>query len=300
MSENLATRLLEAVGKYSKMFVFCGDAIRDHWVHGRQEPSQDGCYKFVQMGDVVLTPGGTANAANCLTHWRVRTNLYCQSLHEKPHKWRFIDDTTGKVVFRWDNELPAHVVDLWSHDQAMEMIRCADGVYLSDYDKGFLTPAFIQEVIEACRKRAIPCVADVKREPDVYRGAVVKCNEEYAKKFSPSSALVTRGALPPIMKMGPGGFPHFCGGEPHVGAGDCFGAHFPPVPLVSHVGAGDCRQGVRSITTQPSTASRGGCGRPRPPPASGTRPVGYPRQRRTRWKRKNGLEYLGGTPGRLR
>ncbi len=113
-----------------------------------------------------------------------------------------------------------------------------DAVLLSDYDKGFLTPEFIRKIIDSCNQRNIPCIADVKREPELYGGAVIKCNEEYQRKYNkslsclvhdsdmPYNLVVTAGQLTPII---------WYEGELQKGF-----KTLPPVQCVNHVGAGDC------------------------------------------------------------
>ncbi len=110
------------------------------------------------------------------------------------------------MVFRHDQDIivgPEH-----DHERrnALEWVRGADGVLLSDYDKGFLTREFVAQVAELCRRCGIPCVADAKREPEFYAGCILKGNEEWAKKYAAEIdeyngiIIVTRGSLPPIMR----------------------------------------------------------------------------------------------------
>ncbi len=85
-----------------------------------------------------------------------------------------------------------------------------------------------------CRDLQIPCVADCKREPEVYDGCVLKCNGDYQDKYCElipfENMVITHGEKNPAVWSGP--VPYGIG-QPlpsvrcvnHVGAGDCFAAH---------------------------------------------------------------------------
>lgn len=198
----------------------------DRWIHGHLAPSQDGCQKFVQES-VVETPGGAANAERSLAHWKVRTCLFGYAINDCPVKTRYVED--DRIVFRADNDYKPAGYD-WARSSALEMVQHAAAVLLSDYDKRFLTPEFIQQVSEMCRERRVPCVADCKREPEVYTGCLVKCNELYYRnnfekiRDTHRSWVVTDGCRSPYVQ--------------HI-KGETF-PDLPPVKCVNHVGAGDC------------------------------------------------------------
>lgn len=231
---DLVGRLLGRIREERHRVLVIGDAIVDVWVHGALAECQDGCPKFVQSG-TVRTPGGAANAHNCLSYWGPVAELYAASLPARPVKTRFVV-ATGTIVFRHDDEkfLPPEerAGCKWSRDRALEMVSHAHAVLLSDYDKGFLSPEFIGQVIDLCKQRGIPCVADCKREPGLYEGCVRKCNQDYARKYWGvvnarwnRDAVVTRGFYSPQVNgsVEPNMPPVPCAN--HVGAGDCFGAH---------------------------------------------------------------------------
>ena len=228
MTENLAARLVAEVSKKRKRIVVCGDAMIDHWVHGRVAECQDGCPKFVEESRVE-TPGGAANAVQCLQHWDVLTDLFGRGGADQPQKWRFVD-ADGKIVWRWDDEPPLLRTNWdpsplrykWNYEHALEMVGCADGVLLSDYDKGFLTPEFIQEVADLCKARGVPCVADCKRAPEVYGSVILKGNLAWAYRWTYQAEVITRGRYNPFVE------------------GDECGIDLLQVSLVNHVGAGDC------------------------------------------------------------
>lgn len=237
----LVEQLLTEITKKRKRIVVIGDAMIDHWVHGRVETCQDGCRKLVEESRVDL-PGGAGNASRSIINWPVNVDMFAYSWKFRPHKWRFID-TNNDIVFRWDDEKLSPEVDraqnLWAYEQATEMVNCADAVLLSDYDKGFLTPEFISSVSGICKQRGIPCVADAKRVPDLYAGCVLKCNADYQHSHNEELSrlvydadmgqrlVVTDGPLNPVI---------WDGAIPPLG----LGYYLPPVKCVNHVGAGDC------------------------------------------------------------
>jgi bifunctional ADP-heptose synthase (sugar kinase/adenylyltransferase) len=230
---NLVQRLLAAIREKRKRILVIGDAMTDRWVHGRVEGCQDGCEKFVATGTHV-TPGGAYNACACLNHWQIDNDLYSYPADMYPIKTRFVQ--AGEVVWRWDDErrtvgpVPQH-----KYESALEMLPFSNGVLLSDYDKGFLTPELIRQVVDLCRQRGIPCVADAKREPALYAGAILKCNAEYYKpNFEQIRQtywhwVVTYGKRPAYVQDTKGSVDIDHRSDivcvNHVGAGDCFGAH---------------------------------------------------------------------------
>jgi D-beta-D-heptose 7-phosphate kinase/D-beta-D-heptose 1-phosphate adenosyltransferase len=61
-------------------------------------------------------------------------------------------------------------------ERSLQLVRTADGVILSDYDKGALTPQLCQAVIALARERGIPVLVDPKgRDFSKYTGATTIC-----------------------------------------------------------------------------------------------------------------------------
>ncbi len=213
-----------------------GDSMIDRWVHGRLESCQDGCMKFVETG-VVKTPGGAANAANCLLHQDVDVKLIDGPV--VPIKKRFVDES-GHTIFRHDVDFPWIKYDPSTfRRQALHVIRHdpLDGVLISDYAKGFLDDVTINEIVHLCNDRDIPCVADLKREPTCALGAVLKCNAAYSSLYLEQltshypAVVITQGHGHPTVFSDRGTEDMGLWDEGlvvcrnHVGAGDCFGAH---------------------------------------------------------------------------
>lgn len=207
-----------------------GDRIVDVYIHGRFDKGQDGCPKFVES-DRIKVPGGAANAFNSLKHCDVYAMLYSNELPNAPIKTRFL--VNDKIVWRHDYDVMS-VCNGEREDRLQALITLKpDAVLICDYDKGFLTPELISRVITYAADRSIPCVVDAKREPTLYRGAILKCNNVYADKYNvieTPSFVVTNGERAPIVcscgnlvAICPDGPPVKC--VNHVGAGDCFAAH---------------------------------------------------------------------------
>lgn len=201
----------------STRIVVVGDGLTDVWMYGYLSECQDGCDKFVEQRRTV-TPGGAANAANCLRHWFCSVELFTQEL--RGTKFRYVTD--GTIVFRHDVEVDCDCE--CERQAALVAVSTASAVLLSDYDKGFLTPEFVRELIATAK---CPVVVDAKQRPAVYSGAVLKCNETYAALYpevrSKPDTVVTRGDQFPE-GFSPYSYPAVkC--VNHVGAGDCFAAH---------------------------------------------------------------------------
>lgn len=224
VKSNLAEKLIERVAASRRLILVVGDIMVDRWVYGHLDDSQDGCHKFVQSR-IRDYPGGAGNAARCLTNWAVHTELVGQFEKDRCVKTRFVDvlGDSKYICFRHDHDVHAGDGDEYAPTRkvVLEWVDGASGVLLCDYDKGFLSPDLINRVAEACRRRRIPCVADVKRGPDTYAGCITKANEAWYLRHGIAS-VVTRG-----------------GDSPAV-SGTSVKSHLPPVKCVNHVGAGDC------------------------------------------------------------
>lgn len=244
---NLVQQLRSRMVDNRKHIVVVGDAMTDVYVHGHVTTCQDGCPKFVEESRIAV-PGGAANAERSLGNWitphclstsdgplhsQLRVSLYGLGEKSRVAKVRFVD-ASGRIVFRHDDDIESNYIFRdnnhqqcykWEMFRVLKDIEHAGAVLLSDYDKGFLTPEFIQQVVAQCKKFNIPCVADCKREPEVYAGCVLKGNQDYWSRYCvPIGAdiIMTRG----------GGLPY--------STRTMSTAHLPEVRLVNHVGAGDC------------------------------------------------------------
>lgn len=218
-----------------RSILFVGDSMTDVYVHGRVESCQEGCTKFIEETRCTV-PGGAANAARSVENWRAgRVEKFIANADIIPRKIRFM--VGNEFVFRHDDDRCDYDFDVVRRStmSTFEMWRY-DAVLISDYDKGLLAPGFMHAVIDTCRDRGIPCVADVKREPGLYRGAIIKGNTEWFNRHAEgartldSQAVGTHGRHNPIVWdrgsiwRDPTPLPVVpC--INHVGAGDCFAAH---------------------------------------------------------------------------
>jgi D-beta-D-heptose 7-phosphate kinase/D-beta-D-heptose 1-phosphate adenosyltransferase len=255
---NLVERLIELDRASSKRVAVVGDSMVDEWCEGVLSDSQDGCKKFV-VEKQNCTPGGAAGAARQLSNWNARARLFsvlsrrfewpqmrhllrdvndswCRTVGTVPIKQRYLSE--GKIVFRCDldepkpHRYPEPLVEDFPDVIAKDHY---DAILITDYDKGLLSAELVQKLVEIGVKQGIPVVADAKREPGFYQGAILKCNEAYWKRYKHSDVLPTRL----VITLGP------C--EAHVGnplrfqMGGSFRLNrLPNVSCVNHVGAGDC------------------------------------------------------------
>lgn len=245
-ARDVIDRMIDSNKINRKNILVIGDAMTDLYVCGkRTHTCQEDCPKFVETGRVICS-GGAANAAHSITEW----NVFSSSLyppHLGPMKTRYIDEFSKCCIFRADDDsvkIDLNVV----RDECLFTLAYdstpIDGVLLSDYDKGLLTPEFIRNVVEQCATKGIPCVADAKRHPRLYEGTTLKCNIDYAKKHLDyllreknryNHSVITVGASYPdiIGQYDSMSAPAFTSYKKmnavncvnHVGAGDCFAAH---------------------------------------------------------------------------
>jgi bifunctional ADP-heptose synthase (sugar kinase/adenylyltransferase) len=223
-------RLIESDQKSPKHILVVGDFIRDVWVHGVLHDCQDGCKKFVETS-ACKTDGGAAGAVRQLDHWKSSAILNGGvKIVARSTKVRYIDDSTGNIVFRRDMDLSFYCSER-EQRAVLKSVGEVDAVLLSDYDKGLLTQEFIRQIIDLCNSNGtIPVVVDAKREPSMYTGAIVKGNQDYWSKYvfpTNVETVMTMGKWSPVIGIGrriPDDLPTVqC--VNHVGAGDCFAAH---------------------------------------------------------------------------
>jgi D-beta-D-heptose 7-phosphate kinase/D-beta-D-heptose 1-phosphate adenosyltransferase len=75
-------------------------------------------------------------------------------------------------------------------------LKDADGVLISDLDKGVMTARLLRELIEGARRRRIPVIVDPGRERDfaIYRGATAITPNRYETEVATGMKLVDRDA----------------------------------------------------------------------------------------------------------
>jgi D-beta-D-heptose 7-phosphate kinase/D-beta-D-heptose 1-phosphate adenosyltransferase len=242
-----------------KRILVVGDSMEDVWVTGHVTSSQDHCLTFWEETSH-RTPGGAANAARALHHWNAEVKLLSLlPLHTsrlKTPAWQEVDEELclespsiitkrryldgDHILFRADHE-----TDVWQDQEEFEENRRLallamehgrwHGVLIADYAKGFLDEVTIRALIHIAQQQGAVVVADPKRHPDAFSGAVLKCNGAYALAHPETtshvpSCVVTFGDQSPLVYDEEGQFsPDVPAPDArcvnHVGAGDCFGAH---------------------------------------------------------------------------
>ena len=75
-------------------------------------------------------------------------------------------------------------------------LKSADGVLISDIDKGLLTASLLRSIIAGGRQRGIPVIVDPKRTEDfsIYRGATVITPNRYETEVATGIKLLDRDA----------------------------------------------------------------------------------------------------------
>ncbi len=227
-------RLIAADRANSVRVAIFGDSGTDRYCHGHFGLAQEGCPKFVEERRVEC-PAMAANAANTLRHWNAGVTLFSDGAPEMttPVKTRLMVD--GRCVFRhdhdaceWPEVLEEHRAACLRAFQAQEWSACL----ISDYEKKFLTPEYIRQVIDLCNERGVPVACDVKRYPAVYGGAVIKCNNDWWNRYDKTASIWEW----PIVRT--------CGSaSPYAYFSDRKTVDIPSMPVVesrNHVGAGDC------------------------------------------------------------
>ena len=226
---NLVHELIRKDRESPLRLAVVGDAIDDTYIDGTLGIGQENCQKFTETSRISVS-GGAENAAKSLVHWNTKAISFATDAESKT---RFMVD--GRCIFRHD--APRRYdsfakIDRYNAKSALHSDY--SGVLISDYDKGFLTPEFIREIIDLCNERKIPCVADAKREPDLYEGSTIKGNADYHDKFNVLAPYC-------VLTHGPN-YPDVWTPE-RWSREDDEGLDKPPRPSVlckNHVGAGDC------------------------------------------------------------
>ena len=184
---------ITAISKeYSKKHVLVvGDIILDAYLHGKVDRiSQEAPVPIVLVGHKEFKPGGAANVALNLAGLGARVTLMGIVGKDKNHehlkncfyehnkidykviksgsrptsvKTRIIAD--NRQLARLDNEVTDEISDkdvLALKDSIAENIKDIDGVIMQDYNKGLLTPALIENIIDRANENEVPVYVDPK------------------------------------------------------------------------------------------------------------------------------------------
>ncbi|MGH7813166.1 MAG: PfkB family carbohydrate kinase [Candidatus Binataceae bacterium] len=102
-------------------------------------------------------------------------------------------------LLRVDEEDPAPLRPAREREFIARMgpeLRRADGVLISDIDKGIMTPAVLRALIDGARKRGIPVIADPRRTEDfsIYRGATALTPNRFETETATGIRMTDREA----------------------------------------------------------------------------------------------------------
>jgi D-beta-D-heptose 7-phosphate kinase/D-beta-D-heptose 1-phosphate adenosyltransferase len=75
-------------------------------------------------------------------------------------------------------------------------LRRADGVLISDINKGLLTPGLLRALIDGARRRGLPVIVDPRLSENlsIYRGATALTPNRYETEFATGARLIDRAA----------------------------------------------------------------------------------------------------------
>ena len=129
------------------------------------------------VGVVGSDEAGRALSAALAAEAGIATHLVVDASRPTTHKIRFVSEHHSTHLLRADHEVARPVagdIEEAVVAHAVGALGDADGVVLSDYAKGVLTPRVIRALIAAARERGIPVVVDPKgADFSVYRGATL-------------------------------------------------------------------------------------------------------------------------------
>ncbi|OGJ51915.1 hypothetical protein A2336_03040, partial [Candidatus Peregrinibacteria bacterium RIFOXYB2_FULL_41_88] len=204
-----------------KTILVVGDTMLDHYLHGtvsRQSPEAPVPVLLAERDEYRL--GGAANVANNLA--RIGATPILVSIIGKDtngeklvqmldaegistrglivtvdrpttEKLRVIDNG-NKQLIRLDFEKTEEIGERLEDELISrfdKLLKEADGVLISDYAKGVMSPSFIKYVIEECAKTKTPVFIDPKpRHKDFYKNSfLLTPNEKEASEMAGVEAI---------------------------------------------------------------------------------------------------------------
>ncbi|MCB2155644.1 D-glycero-beta-D-manno-heptose-7-phosphate kinase [bacterium] len=212
----MTTKLIELIESFpGRRVLVVGDAILDHYVIGSvSRTSPEAPVAVLRVTEDEWLPGGAANVARNLAAQRCQATLislrgddeHGRRLEEllgrdASIRLAFVVDKTrpttlktrcvaqGQQMMRLDREESGPISDT-VRKRVMTAVRRemkqADGVILSDYGKGLLTTALVQEIIAAAREYNVEVLVDPKgTDYSRYKGAtLITPNQKEAQEAS--------------------------------------------------------------------------------------------------------------------
>lgn len=196
--------LVQALNSLSEVKILCiGDVMVDRFVYGETERiSPEAPVPVLHISREFMVVGGAGNVVRNLSALgaqiefmgvigsdpigatlhellagltNINSHLYEENLRKTTLKTRFISN--GQHLLRVDDELilkPSAAIQKKMIEDLQDIMQGCQGVILSDYGKGTLTPELCEAVISLARKRGLVVIVDPKgRDYGRYRGATV-------------------------------------------------------------------------------------------------------------------------------
>jgi|WetSurMetagenome_2_1015567.scaffolds.fasta_scaffold08994_6 D-glycero-beta-D-manno-heptose-7-phosphate kinase len=185
-------RLLDIIDNFSaQQIIVAGDFIADEFLYGQtSRVSREAPVLVLEYRDLIRSPGGAANAANNLLDLGCKVTLagvvgddppglhlletlaakganirlvQTQSTYDTPIKTRILagaHHTSRQQIVRVDRVPPNGSAMPIDWRRLAKNLRSANGIILSDYGYGSLSPGHLTVVRAWARKRQIPIVVD--------------------------------------------------------------------------------------------------------------------------------------------
>lgn len=110
--------------------------------------------------------GMAANVLNNLKNLRPGFDIRLMTSQEMPIKTRFVDEASGQLVLRVDENDEINPLEF--NDELQAYIEHADAVIVSDYDKGYLTYDLLRKISTVAKRRNIPTFMDTKKDGGIW------------------------------------------------------------------------------------------------------------------------------------
>lgn len=165
------------------------DTCHDIYQYGKVERISPEAPVPIFLPTEIKTLGGMGfNVQKNLTNLGVSTLQYFGTAGKKT---RLIDQKTNAQILRIDEDEDSTPIDL---DTVYDSLNVVDAIIVSDYEKGFLTYNFIEDLL---RISNVPVFIDTKkRDLKRFEGGILKINNaEYLNRISDhSEVIITRGS----------------------------------------------------------------------------------------------------------
>jgi D-beta-D-heptose 7-phosphate kinase/D-beta-D-heptose 1-phosphate adenosyltransferase len=173
-----------------------GDACLDVYYFGTCDRlSPEAPVPVFKRSNIKTVQGMCLNVAANLRALGNNVNVHRNT--EKIRKIRLVDSRSGQHILRVDEEPEIKNIDV--REYSRKSLAAFDALVISDYDKGFIGPGDILDIIEPARFLGIPIFVDSKKKDlSSFEGCIIKVNEKEENKIKKLPVryelIVTRGA----------------------------------------------------------------------------------------------------------